>query len=168
MKPTQKNQEGLSLYPLSNTKGTSRHLASSPLVVTVQGIPPTRGSISSSSPTAVPKKAQRLNAFINVVCQDMNYLLPQFGGVSSLIAFKNPMPTNKYHVKRDYFTNPEFCSCTVSKGPGVLVAIFFVFLLKGFYRIRRTILGPTHLHRHVICWCGKRSSLISCLFSESI
>lgn len=103
MKPTQKNQEGLSLHPLSNTKGTSRHLASSPLVVTVQGIPPTRGSISSSSPTAVPKKAQRLNAFINVVCQDMNYLLPQFGGVSSLIAFKNPMPTNKYHVKKRLF-----------------------------------------------------------------
>lgn len=33
--------------------------------------------------------------------------------------------------KKAFFTNPEFCSCTVLKHPGVLVAmIFFFSLLK--------------------------------------
>lgn len=83
----------LSLHPLGQHKRISRLLAPRPPAAAVQGFPPYwRGSISSSSsPTAVPTKAQRLNAkkiIINVVCQDMNHLLPQFRDVSSSIAFK--------------------------------------------------------------------------------
>lgn len=39
------------------------------------------------------------------------------------------------------------------KRPGVLVAIIlFVALLKGFYGIGRTILGPSCLHSYLLVW----------------
>lgn len=91
MKLTQKNRKRPFSPSYKQHKRTSRLLASSPPAAAVQGFPPTGGSISSSSPTAVPTKAQRLNAkkiMINVVCRDMNYPLPQFRDVSSLIALK--------------------------------------------------------------------------------
>lgn len=123
-------------------KRINRLQASSPPAAAVQGFPPTGGSISSSSPTAVPTKAQRLIAKEDHdKCSVMRYELSSstVKGCIKLDSIKNSMPTNKYHVKKAYSTNPEFCSCTVSKRPGVLVAIIIFFFFKGFHGIGRTI-----------------------------
>lgn len=147
----EKTPKGLSLHPVSYTKGSA---GSWPPVLLQQ---PRKDFPLLGAAAVQQQSQQRLRDWkpkkiiINVVCQDMNYLLPQFRGVI------NSMPTNKYRVKKGYCTNPEFCSCTVSKRPGVLVAMIFFFsffvFLKGFYGIGRTILRPSHLHRQ-LCACS--------------
>lgn len=92
----------------------------------------------------------------------MNYLFPQFRGLSSWIAFKIPcLQINTMSKKA--ILQIQICSCTVSKLPGVSVANFFsvfVFFFKGFYGIGRTIWDHQICTDQAICWHGNSSHML--------
>lgn len=98
---------------------------------------------------------QRLNAtFINVVCQDINYL-PQWGGLIMLDRIYNPMPSNWFHVKDEFF-----------------LALSCQSVSSHFFRAYMGLDEPAHLHRRVVCSCGKLLScypfLLNCWLRRSI